>query len=790
MLQNYLKIALRNLMRHRFFSLINIAGLAVGLTCCLLLGLYVQHELSYDRLHKKADRIVRVTMEYSVQGTTEHVPITGTKVFPAFKRIFPEVENGVRFYAMPTVEIVYNEQRFAEEGFVYADSTIFDVFSFKLSQGNPETALSQPDAIVLTESMAKKYFKNESPIGKVLRVENTRDYQVTGVMQDCPANSHIQFDFLVPFSNYPYAKTERWWGSNYYTYLLLKSPESITSLQAKIPAYMDTQKEENGLTGNDYMTFFLEPLQRVHLYSTVAGGFQPGGDIRYVYIFSAIALLILAIACGNYMNMTTARASARAREVGIRKVVGAQRRQLFWQFMGESVLVIGLALLLSLGLTHLAMPYFNELAGREILFKPLQNPALLLGSLSLVALVSVMAGSYPALLLSGFQPVKILKGKLETVTSGLTLRRSLIVLQFIISIGLIVCTLVIQRQLHFVQNKKLGYEKASRLVLPANRLNATTIQTLKNEFKNRPEIEAVSVAYRTLTSVPSKYILQLGTRELIITANGVDQDFVKTMDLNLIAGTDFTETEAKEVAAETHNYLIINAKSAQEYGWTPQEAITKTVQFEGRPAQIKAVVADFHFASLHEPITPMALFLQNGGRSLIVKTTGENTSQVLSFLETKWQQFASEQLFSYHFLDEEFDQLYRAEQRTGTILTIFSALAICLACLGLLGLSIFMASQRTKEIGIRKVLGASVSSIVALLSKDFLRLVFISALLAFPLAWYAMSRWLADFTYRIQLEWWMFVGAGLLSLVITLLTVSFQAIRAAISNPVESLRSE
>ncbi|MBK7870037.1 MAG: ABC transporter permease [Saprospiraceae bacterium] len=790
MIGNHIKIALRSIFKHRLSSLINIAGLAVGLTCCLLIGLYVQHELSYDRFHDKADRIVRVTMNYNVQGNENEVIVTGTKVLPAFKRNFPEVENGVRFFPIGAI-VRKDDQILDEDGFVYADSTFFEVFSFELLQGNPKTALENPNAVVLTESTAKRYFGDESPIGKVLQINNSKDFEITGIVQDPPANSQIKFDFLAPFSAIGgYSVVERWWGADYITYLLLKSPESIASLQAKIPAYMDTQKQENGLTGSDYMHFNLEPLTSVYLHSDVGGSFEANSDIRYIYIFTAIALLILGIACANYMNMTTARAAERAREVGIRKVVGAQRKQLFWQFVGESILLTAGAMLLSLAAAKLLMPFFNQLAGREIPFQLFENPRMLIAFIALGVFVSLLAGSYPALVLSGFQPIKTLKGEFKIGTANLSFRKVLIVFQFAISISLIVCTIVIQRQLHFIQNKNLGYEKAQRLVLPSDQFINEKIQTFKDALKSHPNVLNVATSRQTPTNIPSKFSIQLEDRNTLITANGVDENYVKTMGLELISGTDFTKTDYEESSSGARYAMIMNESAVRDFGWTPDEAIGKKATFEGRPSEVRGVVKDFHFASLHEPIQPITLFIEPFGRRIILEITSENLLQTLSDLETTWKAFAPHRPFDYYFLDEEFNDLYKAETRTGSILSVFSALAILLACLGLFGLAVFMAAQRTKEIGIRKVLGASVSSIVALLSKDFLQLVLISTLIAFPLAWFAMSRWLEDFAYRTQLSWWIFALAVVVVVAIALITVSFQAIRAAVANPVDSLRSE
>ncbi|MFC5410245.1 ABC transporter permease [Larkinella bovis] len=802
MLRNYVKIAFRNLWRNKVFSGINVFGLAVGLASCLLLFLYISHELSYDAFHRNADRTVRVVMEYSMEGVVNRVQQTGTKVAPEFGRQFPEVEAGVRLENRQSV-VSYADRQFNEKRVVYADSALFAVFSFQLKQGNPKTALAGPNLVVLSESSAKKYFGNENPVGKTVRINaggGNKEYAITGVVQDCPTNSQIKYDLLASFSSLSASKTEQWFTANYATYLLLRTPESITNLQAKIPGFMRTQFSAEEMTGSNYLTYLLEPLRKVHLYSEVEGNFEPNGDLVYLYIFGSVALLILVIACVNYINLATSRAVERAQEVGVRKVMGAQRAQLFGQFIGESLIVTFTALGLGLLLVYLSLPFFNELSDRSFSFDALLTSRNLLLLLGISLVVSFVAGGYPALVLARFEPVRVLKGHLKTAGAG-QFRRTLIVFQFAITAFLIVCTLLVRNQLAYIQEKKLGYDKEHVLVLPADRQVNEKIRTLKSEFKRNANVRQVARAYESPVFINGGYSMrrsdQAEEKYKSVTALPVDDDFVKTLGLRIVAGRDLTPNDLERATVPgrdslLHFHFILNESAVKEMGWlSPQEAIGKKMDMgEGRSGEVGTVVEDFHFASMKQKISPLVLFPEEGGNVLFVKLSGNQLPTTLQFLEEKWKTLVPSRPFEYEFLDEEFTKLYSAETRTGKIFTVFAALSILLACLGLFGLSAYTTAQRTKEIGIRKVLGASVSTIVLLLAKDFLKLVLIAIVLASPLAWWAMNRWLQDFAYRIDVAWWVFVVAGVLALGIAFLTVSFQSIRAAVMNPVKSLRNE
>ena len=802
MFQNYLKTTLRNLWKHKSFTLINVFGLAAGLTACMLIVLYIQHELSFDQFHQKKQQIVRTIMHYSIEGTANKTVMTGTKVGPALKRDFAEIDQFVRVadpaFSQQKVVIKKGEQQFNESRFLWADSTFFDVFSFSLLKGDAATALNGTNKVVVTEAMARKYFGNENPIGQILRLEDRVDYTVTGVAADAPSNSQLQFDFIASFMSLSAAKTETWWNANYVTYFLLKPATSAAQLQAKLPAYMRKQSAETEMTGKNFLTYQFESLTDVHLRSEAEGGIIASGDIRYIYIFSVIALLILIIATTNYMNLTTARATERAKEVGVRKVMGAVRGQLFWQFLGESMVVTLVALLLSIVLTVLLLPVFNTLSERELTLQILLQPAGIGALVGAWLVVSCIAGSYPSVALSYFQPIKVLKGAFKNTASGLALRKSLIVLQFMISVFLVIGTLVVKNQLHFIQNTKLGYDKQHVIALTTDERINKNLPALKNELRQNPNVKSISLAYETPTFIKWGDGLEtVGTStpvQKMITAFPCDEDMAETLNLELVAGNDLSSEDMERLKGQDESQadyrFLLNETMIKQLGWKPAEAIGKKVRVGGRTGEVKGIVRDFHFASMKQPIGPLVIFPVTWGNVLLVKLTGNNLPQTLTFLENKWKTFAPHRPFTYTFLNDEYNQMYANENRINQVFTYFSALAVLLACLGLLGLSAYVTAQRTKEIGIRKVLGASTASITTLLSADFLKLVLVAILIASPLAWYAMTYWLNDFAYRIEIEWWVFVVAGLTAVGIALVTVSTQSIKAALMNPVKSLKSE
>ncbi|HZY38460.1 MAG TPA: ABC transporter permease [Mucilaginibacter sp.] len=795
MFKNYLIIAWRNLKKNRLYAFVNIVGLTIGIVSCLLIGIYIRNELSYDGFNRNADQIVRVTMDYSLGDAPQKIALTGTKVGPQFKRSFPEVADFVRLDKFTRV-VGYKNQLFDEKNVLYADPSFFRTFSFPLIKGNTATVLNAPDNIVITQTAAKKYFADEDPVGKILRVGD-HNFIVSGLASDAPLNSQLQFDFVIPFNALDAAKEpEQWWQANFITYLLLRNQESIRPLENQISAYMKTvDRGELKMSGNQYLTYHLEPLKSVHLYSNLPDGFEPNGSIVYIYILLAVALLILTIACVNYVNLSIVQSVRRSGEIGIRKVLGAARQQLFKQFVGESFVVTAIASFLAISVATILIPFFNNLSGKQFQYNALFDPFILLCLIALGIIIGFASGAYPALLLSGVKIVKILKSGFS-FTSGQNVRRSLIVFQFIISIFLIITTVVILQQLSYIRNKDIGYNKSNVVVLPVDNKIRPQMDALKKEINNIPGVAGVATANDEPIDVKWGDAIQTKDRKNVtVNALPMDEDFIKTMQLKIVAGSDFDQTDVLQIDT-SNNYknfrytFMVNESAARALGWTPQQAIGKEISryYGGR---IKAVVKDFNFKSLHDPIGPLLIFLDRfQSRNLFVRISGANTPATLQSIEKIWKERVPSRPFEYKFLDEDYDALYRAEQQTGGIFTTFSALAILLACLGLFAVTAFAVAQRTREIGIRKVLGANVLNIVLLVSKDFLLLVIIASAIASPIASYLSGKWLQDFAYRINIHWWIFLAAAVVALIIAGLTVSFQTIKAALANPVKSLRSE
>ncbi len=798
MLKNYLKIAFRNFGKNKTSSFINVFGLTIGLTCCLLIGLYIQHELSYDKFQLKGDKIARVIMEYSFDGSKESPKgnFTSVRVAPVFKKTFPEIESAIRMISYERV-VKYKDRLINEKKVMFADSTFFDMFSFKLLQGNPHTVLSAPHTVVLTASTAKRYFGTENAVGKTLNIGNDSSlYQVNGVMQDCPSNSQIKFDFLVSFSSLGITREDEktYWDADYTTYLLLKDKNSIASLQSKFPAFMKREMSGQGATVN----FYLEPFEKIHLYSDY-GGFEPNNNIAYIYILAAIALLILIIVCSTYVNLSTARSIERAKEVGVRKVMGADKRQLFWQFISESLIICLASVILSMVVAILVMPWFNQLSDKQLQVQGLFSLPFIMFSLFVVICVSFVAGSYPALMLTRFQPAKVLKGSFKNTGSGQWLRKSLIVFQFAISVFLIVSTFVIQKQLYYIQHIKLGYDREHVIILPIDDKILPDLSLIKQEFKSNPDIISVSRSVRSPVEGGGGYHMRSAIMPdnggITVTANPIDEDYIKTVGLQIVAGSDLTEQDIKDQSVGDPNktlyHFILNESAAKRLGWTPQEAVGKKMFLDdSRPGFVKGVVKDFHFESLHHAIRPFVLFPESRGRVLLVKLSGHNIPQTISFLAAKWKTLVPSRPFEYRFMDDDYNKLYNAEQRLGNIMNLFAMIAVLLACLGLFGLSSYSTQQRYKEIGIRKVLGASVNNIVVVLSKDFIWLTLIAIMIAFPLAWWAMTNWLQDFAYRTNMTLGIYLVAGAITILLAVVTVSVQSIKAAGANPVKSLKTE
>jgi putative ABC transport system permease protein len=799
MFKSYIKIAWRNLQKNKLYSFVNIIGLTVGITSCILIGLYITHELSYDRFHKNAARIMRVTMEGGDGSTVHKVAVTGTKVGPQFQRSFPAVRAFARTIKYEGL-VNYGDKKFKEQGILFADSAFFTIFSFPLIKGDPATALNAPNQVVITNSLAKKYFGDEDPLGKTIDVFNTRKYTVTGVTADVPENSQIRFTMVVSFSTMRASRTEEWTSANYVTYLLLAQPENLHALQQQITSFMKTDqtRKDAGLTGADHLTYWLEPLTSVHLHSSL-DGLEPNGNIKYIYILAAIAILILTIACVNYTNLATAQSEGRKGEISIRKVLGAGKGQLLRQYLGESFLLTLISLALALVLSIQLLPLFNHIADKSLSAADILRPIPIISLLLLGLVVSILAGAYPALILSNLKLMELLRSGFRLSQSGGGLRRSLIVFQFAIAVFLMISTVFILQQLSFIRNKNLGYDKDQVLVLPIVSGMEKNYDAIKAAIRLDPHILSVGGASGNPTFVQWTDALKANIggqkKKISIKAIPADENFVKTLGIQILAGSDFNHADLAlmDTSNDGANFrysFILNESAANALGWKPEEAIGKTVN-KNYPGTVRAVVKDFHFASLHESIGPLMIFQDAQFlSSLYVKITGKDVGGAIRYLQGVWKERVPDYPFEYHFLDEDYNALYKTETRTGQIFGAFALTAILLACLGLFALAAFTTVQRTKEIGIRKVLGASITSITALLSAEFLRLVAIAALIAFPLSWWAVSRWLHDFAYHIPISAWVFVAAFVLSLLISLLTIGYQAIRAGLANPIESLRSE
>jgi putative ABC transport system permease protein len=796
MLKNYLLTALRNLSKSKSSSFINILGLVIGLCCCLLIGIYIKNELSYDRFEKNGERIFRVIMEYSFNGSkaSKKGNFTSMKVAPTMKRIFPEIENAVRMYKYPRV-IRYKENLQNEKEFMYVDSGFFKLFSLSLLEGNKEKILNGPHQLVLTKSTAERYFGKEDPVGKMIQVGvDSIPFLVTGIMQDCPSNSQIKFDFLASFTSLDMSEEKTYWDANYTTYLLLKNPASANTLEQNINAFMNKEMAGQGAS----IQFSLEPFMRIHLYSEY-GGFEPNNNIKYIYILEGVAILLLIIACFTYINLNIARSVERAKEVGVRKVIGAGRRQLFWQFIGESTILCLIAVILSFVAAFFLLPFFNGLTAKELPVRALFSFDIIIGALVLTFLVSLFAGSYPSILLSNIIPVNVLKGSYKNTGPGQWMRKSLIIFQFFISVLLIASTFIMQKQLHYIQNRNLGYNRDQVLVLPFDYKMHDKISVIKQEFKSNGNISGISVCARTPVNIESGYNMRSSimpvNQQIAVTADPVDDEFIKTTGIQLIAGADLTEQDLKDASppegVQPVFHFILNESAARELGWSPEEAVGKKMFMdESRPGYVKGVVRDFNFESLHQSVKPLVLFSENWGNSMMLKMKTSHIPETIVFLKSKWESLVPRRPFEYHFLDDDFNSLYQSELRLGKVLNVFAGMAIALACLGLIGLSSYSAKQRQKEIGIRKVLGAGVRQMMALLSVEYVKLVIIAILLASPFSWIFMNQWLQDFAYHIPIHWWIFGISGSMVILIALLTVSLQVFKAAIANPVKSLRAE
>jgi putative ABC transport system permease protein len=807
MFKNYLKTAFRNLVKSKFYTSLNIIGLAAGLATCLLIMLYVMDELSYDKYNINADRIYRVNNEVKFGDNHFDMAVSPALLGITMVREFPEVEQYTRLRWYGSFRVKKGNENIQEDRIGFADSTLFDVFTLPVIDGDARTALKEPHSLVITEKIAMKYFNTTQAVGRTMLINDTGNYKVTAVIKNIPSQSHFNFNIFVPMRENDGANDDNWLSENWNTYILLKKNADAKRLESQLNPFMVkhtapllksviNQSMEEFTKGGGYIRASLTPLTAIHLHSNKMAEIDANGNAQFVYIFTAIALLILLIACVNFMNLSTARSSKRAKEVGIRKVLGSHKKHLVLQFLTESFLISFIAMICSLLIAALLLPYFNQLSGKTITAPTLFQPGILVLLLILIIVVGLVAGSYPAFFLSSFQPIKVLKGTLAGGFKRSWLRNSLVIFQFTVSIILIFGTLVIYNQLNYIYNKDIGFNRGQVITIDNTSSLGGEALTFKHEVLRISAVKNATLSgYLPVNFNRSNDAFftspALDQKTAISMQNWfVDEDYIPTLGMKILEGRNFSkefstdssgivinEAAAKFLATKDllnkklYNFKDINTKALNEY-------------------HIIGIMKNFNFSSLRDVITPLAFKLGEDNGNISVRIASSNVENVIAQIKTKWQSMAPGQPFSYTFMDDDFNNLYNSEQRTAKIFISFAILAILIACLGLFGLITYAAEQRVKEIGIRKVLGASVGNISGMLSKDFLKLVLISAAIAFPVAWWAMHKWLEDFAYRVSIGWWVFAIAGVLALIIALATVSFQAIKAALANPVRSLRTE
>ncbi len=789
MFRNFLKVAYRNILRNKWHSFIIISGLAIGMACCIMIMLWVMDELNFDSFHTNADNIYRLTTEREIQDDIVRSARTPARIGPHLKENFPEVINYARFYHNSgndgTWIVRYEDKSFTEYNSGFAEPEFFEVFKFPFISGDPKTALADPYSIVLTESTAKKYFGDEDPLGKTLILDDNFNFIVNGIMKDVPDNSHMQFDFLVSvyFWEELNIDLQTWVNFRFYTYIQLADNVDNTAFAKQIEGIINEHNDD--FTSRVY----LQPFKDIHLYSTYENDLASHGDITYVYLFSAIALFILVIACFNFINLSTARANKRAKEVGLRKVVGAFKSNLVLQFLGESVVLSFIALFFALILTDLLLPFYNELSGKNLYLSG--NIELIISIIGIALFTGLVSGSYPAFFLSSFQPSKTLKGSISQGKRNSVTREFTVIVQFTLSIILIIATLLVYRQLNYISEMKLGFNKEQVLYL--NLSGQPQIMQRYESLKNELLANSGVISVEKVSQIPPN--ITFGVDSVRIVGGGSEDSFFCNM---IFSGYDFKETFdfemrngryfSREFGSDT-NGVVINETAASLLG--DPDPIGKEIRFFNSTRTILGVVKDFNFRSIREEIGPLLIVMNPSFAAyLAVKISSENINQTLEGLNGKLRIILPDYSADFRFLDADFDALYRAEMRLGKITNYSTLLAIIISCMGLFGLASHSAQQRTKEIGIRKTLGASNSGIIVLFSKEFTKWVVIANLIAWPVAYYLMSRWLQNFVYRIDISYWVFILAGVISVFIAMITVSSQAIKASLANPVDSLRDE
>jgi putative ABC transport system permease protein len=810
MFKNFLKVALRNLWKNKAFSALNIAGLSVGLAVCLLIVLYVKDELSYDKYNAHSENIYRVDADISFNGTQFISAFSPAPLVPTLLKDYPQIVQYVRLRDFGNILVRKDNQNIQNHNAVFADSTFFQVFSIPMITGNRLTALNEPNSIVIDETTANKYFNSTYVVGKTLYVDNGINCKITAVIKDFPPQSHFHFSFIRPIHDTYHDDQGDWLSNNYASFVLVRPGVTKASLQNAVDAtinnYLVKQLDQflhmnaNDLkkSGNHFI-YPVMPLTDIHLHSNKSYEFEANGNITYVYIFSIIAIFILLIACVNFMNLSTARSANRAKEVGIRKVAGSSRSFLVTQFLMESVLTSFLSLLIAIGIAALLLPLFNQLAGKGMNVWTLFSTWLLPVLIALIVVVGCIAGSYPAFYLSSFQPVQVLKGNIAKGFKNSWLRSGLVVFQFFISISLIIGTIVIYNQLTYIRSREIGYNRDQVLVINNTYALDKKIKSFRQDMLKISGVQSAAIA--GTMPVETSYNQNgwfkdptLDAKQVnIVTDFYADQNYIPTLGMQMITGrnfsTDFPTDSSAVIINETATKLLGFKNPLNQNLYRPSDYASNG-GFKSKPFHIIGVVKDFNFNSMHDKVGPLIIELSENYGRIAMRINTKNIPALISEVERKWNSMGPDQPFSYSFLDADFNKIYNGEQRTGKLFITFAIFAIFIACLGLFGLVTYAAEQRIKEIGVRKVLGASVGEIVAMISKDFIKLVLIAFVIAFPVAWWMMNKWLQSFAYRINISWWVFALAGSLTIAIALITVSFQAIKAAMANPVNNLRSE
>lgn len=799
MFKNNLKIAWRNLLKNKSLFIMNTLGLGLGIASCLIIMLFVIDELSYDRYNEKADEIVNVVFRAKINGEEIKEGAVMAPVGKTLTQEFPEVLDATRIRQIGTPKITIDNQSYREDRFAFVDANFFNVFTLPIIEGNPKNPLQEPNTVVISRATSEKFFGASDAIGQLFHLEGEeRPYRVTGVIEEVPQNSHFHFDIFASIEGLDEAKSDSWFEGDFFTYLLLKKGSDYKNLETKLPyileKYMGSRMQEQmgvpyeEFTKENQLGFRIFPLTDIHLYSdnSAYSQLEQGGDIKYVYIFSAIALFMLLIACINFMNLATATAAKRAKEVGIRKVLGSNKNQLVSQFLSESFIATLFAMALATILVFVSLPFYNELSGKELQLDFLLQPVVLLSLLVLTFLISILAGGYPAFFLSSFKPIAALKNKFLGGNNNKGIRSGLVVFQFVISAGLILATLVVNQQMNYIQNKDIGYDRDQLLVLREAYLLGDDRDAFKNELLKNPKVASITNSASIPAGSTDNYMSQVyinGEFSRRMPVFNIDENYIATMGMELVAGRNFST----EFGTDSTN-VIINQTAANVLGFGA-DALGKIVTDGGGDHTVIGVIKDFHFKSLHQKIDPLFLFYRPFG-GLIVKAKSSDMSSLIADTNTLWNDFNTGETFGYTVLDESYRQTYVAEQKMGSILNIFALLTILVACLGLFGLMTFTTEQRFKEIGIRKVLGSSISEIVTMLSTDFLKPVFLSFFIAFPIGYYLMNKWLEGFAYRIEIQWTLFGLAALITTVIAFGTIGWKSFRAATMNPVTALKDE